>query len=302
MNEAAERRPALKELLGRIQPYLLLVPAFVFVFAITLYPISNLFYIAFHATNYFQVGAWNVADNFVPLFGPSGTRSFVASFVFVAASDVLTICLALVLALVMEAPIRGRGILRTLIMVPWLVSQVVTALLWQALLDPNFGPIGHASMAALGSSFSPLGDEHGAMAAMVAANVWRSYPFALVLILAAIQAIPSELYEAARMDGASRWAELRYITLPVAARTITVVLILLSFEYFTLVTLPFILTSGGPNEATYVLSLRIWREAFTNYHFGFSAATGTVVFLLNLALAAFYIRYIVLKEAGSVSR
>jgi ABC-type sugar transport system permease subunit len=81
-----------------------------------------------------------------------------------------------------------------------------------------------------------------------------------------------------------------------------VVLILLTFEYFTLVTLPFIMTSGGPNEATYLLSLRIWREAFTNYQFGASAATGVVVFLLNLLLSGFYIYNFVLKRTNDVSR
>jgi ABC-type sugar transport system permease subunit len=299
---AAVRGPSLRNLLRGAQPYLLLLPAMGFVFSITIYPIANLFYIAFHSTNYFQIGDWNGVANFAPLFSASGAKSFLASATFVIASDVLTLALALLLAVVMEAPLRGRGLLRTLIMVPWLVSQVVTALLWQALLDANFGPLTHFAQSAFGWTVAPLGDETGAMAAMVMANVWRSYPFALVLILAAIQSIPSELYEAARLDGASRWAEFRYITLPMVGRTIAVVLILLTFEYFTLVTLPFILTSGGPNEATYLLSLRIWREAFTNYHFGYSAATGVVVFLLNLALSAFYIRHFVLKEAGRVSR
>ena len=297
-----DRLPLRHTLAAAAQPYLLLLPAALFVLAITVYPIANLVYIAFHSTNYFQVGGLNGFANFEPLFSASGARSFIASAVFVVASDALTLALALFLALVMEAPLRGRGLLRTLIMLPWLVSQVVTALLWQALLDANFGPITLFARAAFGWTVAPLGDEAGAMAAMVLANVWRSYPFALVLILAAVQSIPSELYEASRIDGASRWAEFRYITLPMIGRTASVVLILLTFEYFTLVTLPFILTSGGPNEATYTLSLRVWREAFTNYHFGFSAATGVVVFLLNLALSAFYIRYFVLKDAGRVSR
>jgi len=304
---AKPEMPAAERDLPRIlweaaQPYLLLVPAMAFVLAITVYPIIQLFYIAFHSTNYFQIGAFNGLANFAPLFSASGAKSFLASAIFVISSDVLTISIALFLALILEAPLRGRGILRTLIMVPWLVSLVVTALLWQALLDPNFGPIAHFAKSMFGWTVAPLGDETTAMAAMVMANVWRSYPFALVLILAALQSIPSELYEAARLDGASRWAELRYVALPMAGRTIAVVLILLTFEYFTLVTLPFVMTGGGPNEATYVLSLRIWREAFTNYHFGYSAATGVVVFLLNLALSAFYIRRFVLQDAPRVSR
>ncbi|HEY9459734.1 MAG TPA: sugar ABC transporter permease [Paralcaligenes sp.] len=283
-------------------PYLLLVPAAVFVLVVTVYPIISLFYTAFHSTNYFQIGAFNGFANFASLFSSSGAKSFTASAVFVVASDIITVALALFLALILEAPLRKRGVLRTFIMLPWLVSMVVTSLLWQAMLDPNFGPITQLVYSVFGWHISLLSDGTSAMAVLVLANVWRSYPFALVLILAALQSIPGELYEAARLDGASRWDELRHIALPIAGPTITVVLILLTFEYFTLVTLPFIMTSGGPNEATYLLSLRIWREAFTNYQFGASAATGVVVFLLNLLLSAFYIYHFVLKRTNDVSR
>ncbi|SHI20627.1 carbohydrate ABC transporter permease [Pollutimonas bauzanensis] len=300
-NLTARRSPA-GALMKRASPYLLLVPAAAFVLLVTVYPIISLFYTAFHSTNYFQVGGFSGLANFAPLFSASGAKSFTASAVFVIASDILTVSVALCLALVMEAPLRKRGLLRTFIMLPWLVSMVVTSLLWQAMLDPNFGPITHFAHVMFGWNISLLSDETSAMAVLVLANVWRSYPFALVLILAALQSIPDELYEAARLDGASRWTELRHIALPLAGRTILVVLILLTFEYFTLVTLPFIMTSGGPNEATYLLSLRIWREAFTNYQFGLSAATGVVVFLLNLALSGFYIYHFVLKGSDNVSR
>lgn len=284
----------------RLRPYLLLAPAAAFVFAITIYPLIDLAYVAFHSTSYFQVGRFNGLANFAPLLGASGGKSFLASAVFVVASDVLTVALALFLALVLEAPLRARGPLRTLVLLPWLLSLVVTGLLWQAMLDPNFGPAARFLRGAFGWTFAPLAEAKTAMAALVLANVWRSYPFALVLILAALQTIPSELYEAARLDGASRWNELRHIALPMIGRTLGVVIVLLTFEYFTLVTLPFILTSGGPEESTYVLSLRVWREAFTDYRFGFSAATGLVVFLLNLALSAFHIRRFVLQGAGHV--
>ncbi|MCS0497207.1 sugar ABC transporter permease [Ancylobacter sp. MQZ15Z-1] len=289
-------------IVSRASPYLLLTPAAVIIFAITLYPIVNLFWIAFHATNYFQIGSFNAGANFFSLFNASGMRSFVATAIFVIASDVLALSLAIFLALLLEAPLRNRGLLRTVVMVPWLVSQVVTALLWQAMLDANFGPLAHLAQVMFGVSFAPLGNEFGAMASMVIANVWRSYPFALVLMLAALQSIPSEMYEAARIDGATRWQEFRYISLPMAGQTAMVVLILLTFEYFTLVTIPFIMTSGGPNEATYLLSLRVWREAFTNYHFGYSAAAGVVVFCLNLVLALVYIRKFAVKGGADVQR
>lgn len=289
-----------RRLLRRAQPYLLLAPAVCLVLVITVYPLADLVSTAFHSTQYFQVGAFSGFDNFRPLFSAGGARSFAASALFVLASDVLSLGIALFLALVMEAPLRGRGLLRTLVMLPWLISLVVTGLLWQALLDPNFGPLVRFARFALGWSIAPLSHGPSAMGSLILANVWRSYPFALVLILAALQSIPAELYEAARLDGASRWGELRHVALPLVGRTAAVALILLTFEYFTLVTLPFILTGGGPDEATYVLSLRTWREAFTDYRFGASAATGVVVFLLNLGLSAVYIRRFIFGEARDV--
>lgn len=292
----------MNSIVSRASPYLLLAPAAIIIFAITLYPIVDLFWIAFHATNYFQIGSFNGGANFLSLLNQSGMRSLGSTAIFVIASDVLALSLATFLALILEAPLRNRGLFRTIVMVPWLVSQVVTALLWQALLDPNFGPFAHFARAVFGMGFAPLGDETGALVSMIVANVWRSYPFALVLMLAALQSIPSEMYEAARLDGATRWQEFRHISVPMAGQTALVVLILLTFEYLTLVTIPFIMTSGGPNEATYLLSLRVWREAFTNYHFGFSAATGVVVFCINLLLALFYIRRFATKGGADVQR
>lgn len=122
-------------------PYLLLLPAAVLVLGITAYPIVDLFRVAFHATRYFRVGEWNGGANFLPLATASGMRSVLSSAVFVAASDAVTLAVALGLALVLEGPLHGRGLLRTLVMAPWLVSQVVTALMWQGLFDPNFGPV-----------------------------------------------------------------------------------------------------------------------------------------------------------------
>lgn len=302
---ALQRAPRPRKAGPRLQPaipYLLLLPAIIFVLLVTVYPIVSLFYTAFHSTNYFQIGDWNGFTNFQSLAGMSGIRSFKATAIFVAASDILTVAVALCLALVMEAPLRRRGLLRTFIMLPWLVSMVVTALLWQALLDPNFGPVPQFLHALFGWDVSLLSDETSAMVVLILANVWRSYPFAFILILAALQSVPDELYEAARLDGASRWTELRHVAIPLAGRTIIVVLILLTFQFFTQVTLPFIMTGGGPNEATYLLSLRVWREAFTNYHFGPSAATGVTVFLLNLVLSCVYIYYFIVRKDSDVSR
>lgn len=274
-----------------IEPYALLLPTAVLVALVSVYPLAYLFYVSLHATSYFALGAWSGLANFTDLFASdAGRQSLIASFVFVIVSDVVVAILGLGLAIVMEAPMRGRGALRTLMMVPWLVSEVVVALLWQAMLNAEFGPIPAMLGSILHTRVDILGTSNGAMTALIVANVWRSYPFAFILFLAALQGVPEEIYEAAQIDGASRFEQLRHIVLPHLMGTIMVVMILMSFQFLTLVTLSLILTGGGPNGTTYVLPLRIWRQAFEYYNFGTASAAGVVLFLLNMILSAIYLR------------
>jgi ABC-type sugar transport system permease subunit len=285
---------------GKQDPYVLLLPSLLLVIALMGYPIIDLFYIAFHRTTYFRIGAFSWVDNFAPLMGAEGFSSLVATAEFVVASVALVLLIALPLAIALDAPLRWRGALRTLVLVPWLVSPVVAALLWQALVNPSFGPIPWFA-ALVGWHIAPLAGENSAMAVLVVANVWRSYPYALVLLLAAVQGVPSELYEAARLDGATAWQELRFVLLPMIRRTTGVVIVLLTFESLTNVTIPFIITDGGPNDATDVLALRILNEAFINYHFGTAAAIGVVLFLLNLGIAITFIRHFITRVHDRVS-
>lgn len=268
------------------------------VVAVSVYPLADLFYVSVHGTSYFTVGAFAGLRNFAELFATdAGRQSIVASLVFVVVSDVLVVCIGLALAVVLEAPLRGRGVYRTLLMVPWLLSEVVVALLWQAMLNAEFGPVTALWNRLFHTHLDILGNGAGAMGALIIANTWRSYPFAFVLFLAALSGISSDVYEAAALDGAGRWQQLRHIVVPHLARTISVVTILMSFQFLTLVTLSLILTGGGPNGATNVLPLRIYRQAFEYFNFGPASAAGVVLFLLNLLLTVVYIRRFVIREA-----
>jgi len=285
---------------NRQAPYILLLPSLVLVVALMGYPVVDLFYIAFHRTSYFHIGAFTWSANFLPLLGQESIASLGATIEFVGGSVLLTLLIALPLAIALDAPLRWRGTLRTMVLVPWLVSPVVAALLWQALVDPSFGPIPWLA-GRIGWHIAPLAGETSAMLVLVVANVWRSYPYALVLLLAAVQGVPTEFYEAARLDGATAWQEFKFILLPMIGRTAGVVTVLLTFESLTNVTMPLIITDGGPNNATNVLALRILNEAFINYHFGTAAAIGVVLFLLNLGVAIYCIRQFVTREHARVS-
>lgn len=135
-----------------------------------------------------------------------------------------------------------------------------------------------------------LASPAGAMAALIVVNVWASYPQATLLLLAAVQTVPRELYEAGRIDGASALRRFRYITLPLIKPTLTVVLIQLTLLYFNMVTLIYTLTGGGPLGATDTLAVRVLKISFEDWNLGRGAALGLVVTAINFLMSAFYVK------------
>jgi ABC-type sugar transport system permease subunit len=119
------------------------------------------------------------------------------------------------------------------------------------------------------------------MPTLILTNVWRSFPYPMLLLLAALQTVPDEMHEAARVDGANAWQGFWRITLPLIRNTLLITIIMLSLHYFNMITLPFILTGGGPVGVTDVLSLRVYREAFSFYHMGLASAVAVYIFIFN---------------------
>src|SRR5262249_19624767 len=158
------------------------------------------------------------------------------------------------------------------LILPWVVSQVLAALLWRWLDSPLIGPIAYLVGRLTDSRVDILGDPATAMGGVIVANVWRTFPFPMVLTLAALQTVPGELYEAARIDGAGRWQSFRFVTLPMIQNTLLIATIILSVHCVNLIELPLVLTGGGPVNATEVLGLRVYREAFVLQNFGYGSA------------------------------
>jgi ABC-type sugar transport system permease subunit len=128
------------------------------------------------------------------------------------------------------------------------------------------------------------------MPALIMANVWHSYPLVMIFVLAALQTVPAELYEAARIDGAGAWQRFRMITLPLVMNTTIVVLVLTTLHTFNNVTMVFIMTGGGPVGTTETLALRVFLEEFKYFHTGIAAAAAVVIFSLNMVFSLAYIR------------
>ncbi len=269
----------------------LLLPAFVYVLMVTFYPSLYALGVSFHDTAYFSIGKFVGLKHYLGFLGEAeGRNNVLRSLIYMGASVALALPLGLYLAVLLNKPIRFRTFFRGAIIVPWLISQIATALLWGWLVNPQYGPVPYLLLQLSGARLEFLGNPAQAMATLVLANVWRSFPLPLLLFLAALQAVPQDMLDAAVVDGATGLRRFWYVIFPILRHTALIAFILLTLHYFNMVTLPLVLTGGGPVGATDVMALRIFREGFTFYRLDVASAVAMVVFVLNLGFSLIYIR------------
>jgi multiple sugar transport system permease protein len=230
-------------------------------------------------------------DNYTRLIGDSDFWSALGhTLSFIAGYLPLVLVLGLALSLALNAPLRGIGPIRTAFFLPVVSSWVAVALLWSWLFNPRYGLINYL----LGLLGLPqpgwLFDPQWAMTAVVLTSVWKDLGFVVVLFLAGLQAIPNEYYEAASLDGAGRWAQLRAITLPLLAPTtffVTIISLINSFQVFDQV---WVMTEGGPAGSTSVLVERVVRHAFSYGEMGYAATISWAIFALVFAVTLVQLR------------
>ena len=211
---------------------------------------------------------------------------------FTATTIAIELILGLFLALALNQSFRGRGWVRADILVPWAIPTVVAALLWRFLFDTQAG-IANALLLQTGVLDEPLVWFIRPMTAwvpVILADVWKTTPFVALLLLAGLQNIDSALYEAAAVDGASPWRQLRRITLPLLKPAILVVLIFRTLDAFRVFDLIYVLTGGGPGTATEPIALYTFNTLLQNLRFGYGSALSIIVFLTTFGIALFYIR------------
>ena len=195
-------------------------------------------------------------------------------------------------ALLLHPSFRGRAFVRTVTLLPWIVPGVVVALVWEWLYQPNYGVINDVLLRAgvLRDRVAWLSDPGLAMGAVIATNVWRGVPFFAIMLLAGLQAIPDELYEAARVDGAPVTQRFWHITLPLLRPIIivaTATRIIWTFNYADLI---FVMTGGGPANATQITSTYTLLMAYANLDFGYAATLSVVLLAIMLVFTVLYLR------------
>jgi ABC-type sugar transport system permease subunit len=174
-------------------------------------------------------------------------------------------------------------------MLPWLLPEVVVALIWKWLFNPTYGLINYIlnSIGIIDSDVSWFDSSASALAGVIFVAIWKGYPIVMIMMLAGMKNIPQERYEAAAVDGASRLQQFRHITLPGLRPIFLVTLILETAWWFKHFTIIWLMTSGGPAGATKVVSIDIYQQAFANFNFGLAAAESVII--LSILLAASYI-------------
>jgi ABC-type sugar transport system permease subunit len=204
----------------------------------------------------------------------------------------LELVLGLALALAMNRALRLRGLLRATILVPWSIPTVIAALLWRFIFDSQAG-IANAVLVDVNLLDQPIVwfvKSTTAWVPVILADVWKTTPFVALLLLAGLQSIDAELYEAASTDGASAWWQLRHITIPLLKPAILVALIFRTLDAFRVFDLIYVLTGGGPGTSTEPVALYTFNVLLQNLEFGYGAALSVIVFLITFLLALLYIR------------
>jgi multiple sugar transport system permease protein len=278
--------------------YLLLAPTVFVLLALSIYPLVHAVSLSLQITSG-GIARWS-PQNFVRLFSD---QFFIAALghtlVFAVAALTLEFLLGLALAVLLNRQIHGRSFFRAGLLVPMMLPTVVVGVIWRLMLNPNFGAL-NGTLKSIGLNTTALtwtSTPRLAMFSIIAVDVWQWTPFMFLILLAGLQAIPQEPYEAALIDGSSAWQTFRHVTLPLLKPAILVALLLRTMDLLRVFDQVFILTEGGPGFATETISLYIYRTAFRFSDFGYAAAMSFVLLLITNIISAFYIRILQARES-----
>lgn len=274
-----------------VLPSLLLVAVF------SIYPICDSVRLSFYRTILMLpwlgekfVGLENYADLATD---PVALQSLGVTLLFVGVSAALEVLVGAGMALLLNESFRGRGLVRAAVLVPWAIPTVVSSQMWRYIFNDRYGLFNFLIFGRDTSRYlAPLAEPWLARAAIIFADVWKTSSFAALIILAGLQTIPDELYEAAEVDGASAWQKLRRITLPLLKPALLLALLFRTIDAFKVFDLVFVMTQGGPADATNVLQFYGYKKIFAEGMIGYGSAISVGVFLISLALALLYIRLI----------
>ena len=233
--------------------------------------------------------------NYVNVFRPAVTKqAFLNLLYYVGGSIVFQVVLGTLAAILLNQNFWGRSVVRSITLIPWVVPGIVAATTWAWMFHTEFGIINYMLTGAhvIPGPIGWLTDRNTVMPVLIAINVWKLFPFVAIMVLAGLQAIPGDLYEAAKVDGASFWDEVWHITLPQVRPVLVAVTLLLVIWGLNSITLIYAITGGGPANLTLITPIQIFRLAFESFQFNQAAALSVVFFLVAAVIVAIYVKVI----------
>ena len=274
--------------MGRESGNRFVMPAVVLLSLVTVYPMLSVLYLSLHRRLLlFDISKFVGMDNYLFLLEDDRFwNAFRNTVYFTTLSVSFELLLGLVIALFLNRAFRLKGLATALVLVPWAIPTVVSARMWEWIYNTDFGVLNYL----LGVKINWLGSPLWAMNAAIVMDVWKTTPFVAILLLAGLKAIPRELYQAARIDGAGDWQIFRRITLPLIMPVILVVLVFRTLDAFRVFDAVYVLTGGGPANTTETLSIYAYKVLFQTLQFGYGSTLSVVVFLCVGTMSLLYIR------------
>lgn len=273
--------------------YAFVAPVFLFLCAVVVFPLLHAFWTSLHRVRGLSSTFVGLRNYVNVLSDDAFWHSLAVSLQFTGACVALHMVIGLGLALLLDELRFARTALRIAFLTPWMVAPAIGATIWLWMLEPQFGVVNYLlqTVGIINAPLAWLGTPSLAFASVVTVDVWRGAPFVMLLMLAGLQTIPREQYEAAGIDGANAWQRFRYVTLPnlryllIVASTLDVINTIRHYDTIG------VMTAGGPAGATEVLPVLLYNTAFRGNRFGDAAAIGVLLMLIVLAFAIFHIHF-----------
>jgi ABC-type sugar transport system permease subunit len=291
-DETTLKRKNIRFSLWRPGPFVLLVPALASIGAVSVYPVLLGLWLSFRDTT-----LASPTDTFI---GLGNYRQIVSdgqfwnawthTIQFTSASTLLETSFGLMIALVLSERFRGRGIVRAAMLVPWAIPTVVTSKMFGWLFDGQNGIVNYLlrSVGLLQHNVNWYGSPDFALATIVIADVWKTTPFMALLLLAGLQTIPDSLAEASVIDGANAWQRFWYVRLPLLTPTLLIASMFRALDAFRIFDLVYVLTGGGPADATEVLSTFTYKNLFSALQVGYGSTLSTIMFITEMVIAMIF--------------
>jgi multiple sugar transport system permease protein len=268
--------------------YIFLAPALFILAFVTLYPLLYVLWLSLHRRLLiFDISKFIGLENYGFLLRDDRFwNAFYNTVYFTGVSVSLEIILGLAIAMLLNGTFKGKGIMRSIILIPWVIPTVVSAKMWEWMYNSDFGILNHM----LGVDINWLGSPFWGLNAAVFVDVWKTTPFVILLLMARLQTIPMDLYGAARVDGASKWYIFKRITLPLLKPMVLIVLIFRTLDAFRVFDVIYVLTGGGPGNSTETLSIYAYKTLFQTLQFGYGSALSVIVFLSVGMITILYVK------------